>query len=252
MSAIVHTCSCGATHTLDQWRALRLCGLQEAPAGLDPAREPAFTIEMRDCDVCASTRSVDVAELQEVWRAIPCLDGYEVSSFGRVRSWRARNNNPAPTAPLLRKGYKNHSGYELVRLAGLGRSVHRLVLLAFRGLPPSERHHAAHLNGVRDDNRLANLAWASPEENEAHKKAHGTALVGERHHMAKLTEAQASEIRARRASGEKLDALGAEFGVSASTVSLISKNKIWKTAEADAAHAVAFFQELNRSMGLPS
>lgn len=51
--------------------------------------------------------------------------------------------------------------------------VHRLVLEAFVG-PCPEGMECRHLNGVRNDNRLANLAWGTKEENYADCRAHGS------------------------------------------------------------------------------
>ena len=58
-----------------------------------------------------------------------------------------------------------------------------LVVLAFLGPPPFPGAHAAHFDGDKLNNRLSNLRWASPAENEADKRRHGRtrgALPGER------------------------------------------------------------------------
>jgi hypothetical protein len=46
--------------------------------------------------------------------------------------------------------------------------VHRLVAVAFLGEPASPDMHVNHLNGVKDDNRLCNLEWATCSENALH------------------------------------------------------------------------------------
>jgi hypothetical protein len=53
-------------------------------------------------------------------------------------------------------------------------------------------------------------------------------IWGEKHHKAKLTEAQVIEIRRRRAGGETIVSLGLEFGVAHTNISMIANRQIWK------------------------
>ena len=57
--------------------------------------------------------------------------------------------------------------------AGVKTSVHRLVCMAFHGLPEGKQE-ASHLDGNPKNNAPSNLAWTSHSENEQHKKLHGT------------------------------------------------------------------------------
>lgn len=61
MANTIHTCTCGASYTARQWRALRLVGHQAAPATED---EPALYLELRDCASCGSTRAVDAHQAE--------------------------------------------------------------------------------------------------------------------------------------------------------------------------------------------
>ena len=71
-------------------------------------------------------------------------------------------------------------GYCCVTLLGRPRyQVHRLVLAAFVG-PCPVGYQCAHLNNVRDDNRVENLAWVTPKENISHKWLHGTMPAGDK------------------------------------------------------------------------
>lgn len=56
----------------------------------------------------------------------------------------------------------------------------------------------------------------------------GRMPLGEAHKSAKLTAAQVIEIRARRARGEKVVTLAAEYGMSQSRISAIGKGKGWR------------------------
>lgn len=52
-------------------------------------------------------------------------------------------------------------------------AVHRLVMSAFVGPRPRDKE-VAHYNGRPEDNRLSNLRYATPQENEQDKFRHGT------------------------------------------------------------------------------
>ncbi|TKV42978.1 hypothetical protein A0U87_15260 [Sphingobium sp. MP9-4] len=101
----------------------------------------------------------------ETFLPIPGFPGYSVSEFGTVKGLRSTEMSPAD----------NGTGYLQVILYRDGKPhrqyVHRLVLMAHIGLPPSPTHQAAHWpNADRSDNRLANLRWATPRENAADKR----------------------------------------------------------------------------------
>lgn len=101
----------------------------------------------------------------EYWRHVPGYEGlYEVSDFGTVRSLNYRHSGKRKE---LKPG-KGSNGYEHVSLYRDGVqkffSVHRLVLEAFNGSIP-EGLQIDHINGVKNDNRLANLRVVTPKDN---------------------------------------------------------------------------------------
>lgn len=107
--------------------------------------------------------------------------------------------------------------------------VQILVLEAFVSPRPSPRHDGCHNNGIGHDNRLSNLRWDTKTGNMADKAHHGTDQQGEKHGNARLTDAQASEIRAaipnwRRGMGVEF---AEKFGVSTTTVSRVKQNQGW-------------------------
>jgi len=73
--------------------------------------------------------------------------------------------------------------------------------------------------------------WATRAQNLAHKAIDGTAPVGAKNPLAKLTEDQVREIRRRLAGGEKQAVLAAEFGVTQGGVSLIRRRRTWAHLE---------------------
>ena len=178
----------------------------------------------------------------EIWKPIPGWeDLYEASSLGHIRSldrtvvsvskkgvrraWPKRGRILRPSA--TRKGYL---GLVLSRPGErkLTREVHRLVCLAFHGLPPTETRHAAHRNGIRSDNRAVNLKWATPKENQADQYEHGTRRLGERHPLSRLTEVEVLQIRRMAASGAVLADIDRCFGLSSGHSHNIVRRHSWK------------------------
>ncbi|MFE5093267.1 HNH endonuclease [Streptomyces sp. NPDC056638] len=107
--------------------------------------------------------------------------------------------------------------------------VHRLVLGAFVGPPPTAQPQGAHLNGVRTDNRLSNLAWVSGQENSDHKDVHGTrpAFQGEDNPFARLSVSDVRTIRHLRSEGVSQYRVAAKHGISRSAVADIDAGRTW-------------------------
>lgn len=177
----------------------------------------------------------EVAAVQvEEWRPVVGFESlYEVSSLGRVRSLsrsvrRFTCGTINTPARLLKQVLTKH-GYWRIDLCRNGQRkvgmVHRLVAEAFYGSHPGLL--VRHLDGSRTNNEIANLAWGTTADNEADKKIHGTYYKrgihrGERHPMAKLTDEQVREIRARYDSGDATQcALAAEYGVRQQHISTV-------------------------------
>ena len=96
----------------------------------------------------------------EVWK--PVYNGfYEVSNIGNVRNARTRK---------IFMPSCNNSGYVFATLFHEGKkpyAVHRLVAMVF--LPnPKNLPCVNHLNGIKTDNRVENLAWCTRSENQRH------------------------------------------------------------------------------------
>jgi hypothetical protein len=102
----------------------------------------------------------------------------------------------------------------------------RVICEKIFGPAPSPKHEAAHSCGNGD---LAcvnwkHVRWATHKENEADKRAHGTAPIGEKHGAAKLTEQQVRQIRASKDSSYKACK---KFGVSNSMICRIRRREAW-------------------------
>ena len=64
----------------------------------------------------------------------------------------------------LVKSFKDLNGYDCVNLQNRTYLVHSLVAQVFLSDPPGLLSTIKHVNGIKDDNRVENLKWSSPEE----------------------------------------------------------------------------------------
>jgi len=109
----------------------------------------------------------------EIWEDVPNYqDLYQVSTCGRVRSkqravYRKDGSLLRVNKPKLMKPYKNT--YLMIGLNKNGFqsmfSVHRLVLTTFTP-NPHNKSTVNHIDGVKYNNNLENLEWATYKEND--------------------------------------------------------------------------------------
>jgi len=93
---------------------------------------------------------------------------YLVNVDGEIRRIGARR---------VMKGRINRSGYRQYTLTNNGESstkeAHRLILLSFHPISNYKEMYINHKNGIKDDNRLENLEWATRSENTKHSYKYG-------------------------------------------------------------------------------
>lgn len=104
--------------------------------------------------------------MNEQWKWVAGFERkYAVSDLGRVMSFAFKSEGVLLTPDLSAKGYLR------VGLTSNGvtvkYSIHRLVCQAFLD-NPENKPTVNHINGVRHDNRLINLEWATHKENSIH------------------------------------------------------------------------------------
>lgn len=164
------------------------------------------------------------------FRQIPGFPLYLAGIDGHI--YRVIRDKRSPRFPLKRIGHASPYGYINVVLHGPdgNRQVlaHILIAEIFLGPKPTPRHEICHRNGVRIDNRPANLLWGTRAENEAHKVAHNTAPRGERNGRAILDRATVEAMRAMRGAGITYRVLAAKFRVSETNARLICNGATWR------------------------
>lgn len=103
--------------------------------------------------------------MTEIWKIIPeCDSFYEVSNFGRIRSYK-NSNHGKRSIPIVIHGLKGL--YKTVPINGKTRYIHRLVAEAF--IPnPNNLPVVNHINGNKYDNNVENLEWVTYSDNTQH------------------------------------------------------------------------------------
>ena len=134
-------------------------------------------------------------------KEIPNYHGYYADTKGNIFSRRPLNGRGdlSKDKRQLKQKY-NRNGYLNIGLSDskykqIFKMVHRLVLETFVG-PCPEGMQCCHNNNIRDDNRLENLRWDTPRNNEKDKLQHGTyGRFGMQNVNNKLTELQVRIIK---------------------------------------------------------
>lgn len=172
------------------------------------------------------------------WRKIPNYSNYEASTDGEIKTFNWKNSGiervmkPAfDNSGYLRTMLKNDNGkYDTIK-------VHRIIAQTF--IPnPENKQQINHKNGVKHDNRVENLEWATHSENIKHSYATGLKSVqGELNPAAILNEKQVLEIRSKYTYGRKggrtktavtKRMLAEEYRVGVHVIKNIVTNKTWK------------------------
>lgn len=117
-----------------------------------------------------------VPDYPEVWVACP-VDGYEVSNYGNVRSYRvkgslARRDHPEPLKIIV-----NKAGRSVVNLGGKVYQVSHLVWNCFMGDLEHEQV-IRHYNDNPQDNHLSNLIAGTHQDNTNDRIRNGGGLSG--------------------------------------------------------------------------
>lgn len=165
----------------------------------------------------------------EQWKEIPGSNGrYEVSDYGRVRSWY--NKGGRRDTPLYNRPFLSKVGYVTYRInLAYGKpanlSIHRIVMLAFVG---SSDLTVNHKNGDKTDNRLCNLEYMTHGDNIRHSYSvlNRQNARGEDAGATVLTDKQVDWLRRLATEGKTIRELMEIFAISAGHVTNLKLGKL--------------------------
>ena len=184
--------------------------------------------------------------MEEIWKDIPGYEGtYKVSTHGRIfkhaqTQWMEVNKGYRTFKEHFLKGSIGTHGYIEITLSKNGKKekclLHRLVLTSFVPNPKNKRT-CNHKDGIKTNNYLYNLEWATDSENLLHAYETGLNKMteerclhsrGENNVTAKLTQLQVEEIRFMLTfSSLTQKEIAKMYGITQTCVSSIKLRKTW-------------------------
>ena len=187
--------------------------------------------------------SMALRHAPEIYVDIPGYEGYyQVSNYGNVKSLdRVIKEKTGKTQTIKGRVLKqriNPGGYYYVELSKNGTkatfAIHQLVAQAFLD-NPENKPIVNHINGIKTDNNVNNLEWATYSENLSHAYSSGlrTAVslqtVENKNYKRKLKPEQVIEIKRLLAAGSLTHKeIATKFSVARSTVTEIKSGRRWK------------------------
>lgn len=169
----------------------------------------------------------------EIWAPVYDATGYEVSNLGNARSLDRvvvrKNGSPHTCKGQVLHPTANCRGYRSFPINRKHCKIAVLVLEAFVEPRPYPKAQSRHLNDIRCDDRLWNMAWGSKSDNFYDALRNGRIdRRGEAQHNAKLTESDVLEIRDAYARGVTQKELAEQYGVTRGPINHIVHRTGWR------------------------
>lgn len=177
-----------------------------------------------------------VERIIETWFDIPNWEGlYQVSNLCRIKSLpryrRCGLDSGYVTKEKIMAHVDDKQGYKIIRFSKDGipkaMKVHRIIAETF--IPnPFNKKEVNHINGIKFDNIVENLEWATSSENRLHAFDIGLQPKGNLHPCTKLSEQVVREIRMKyHKDNYGYKKIAKEYNVTPSNIQRIINRKTW-------------------------
>lgn len=163
--------------------------------------------------------------MDEVWRVVEEYPEYHVSNFGNVKSFKYGKERDMRKSIVL--------GYFSVQLwknnIGKNMRVHRLVAQAF--IPnPENKPYINHIDGDKTNNKVENLEWCTPLENERHSRSIlGKDMNGEKNCNSYITSEQVIYAVELEKSGLRYPEISKKTGIKSDLLYKILNGASWSS-----------------------
>jgi len=169
----------------------------------------------------------------EIWKDILEHNGYQISNYGNVRSFKSMGpeNNIKSEPQRMLKPHINSNGYWCVcfrhgNKINTKEYVHRLIGKYFIANPLNSKQ-INHKDGNKLNNSIENLEWVTCSENVLHARHVLRKAIGDIHHKAKLSELKVKDIRHFIELGLSDTDIGVMYNVHRRTISDVRLGKTW-------------------------
>ena len=157
--------------------------------------------------------------IKEIWKQITGLEGYFVSNYGRVKSYRQHKKKGKLKKQACSKGFY----FVIISVCGKQKSlyIHKIVAEAFIENPDNSKY-VKHVNGDKNDNFYGNLKWITAKETKIGKHNKPGIPI-----YTKLKPEQVSEIKFQLNNGAVQAHLAREYGISDMQITRIKRGENW-------------------------
>jgi hypothetical protein len=122
--------------------------------------------------------------MKEVWKDIDGYEGlYQASINGEIKSLPKDHRYGSKVEKILKPRTKKENDYARVCLCkdGKVKSFRRARLIAITFIPnPENKYSVNHINGIKSDDRIENLEWATASEQNYHMWETGLITISDK------------------------------------------------------------------------